>query len=40
VTVTLGDDATLSYESTTTIEHGHCEELLAHTDRNRLRRAG
>lgn len=38
VTVDIAEDGvSYSYSSTTTIEHGRCDEPLAHTDRNRLR---
>ena len=40
VTTTIEDDGSLSYRSTTTIEHARCDEPLAHTDENRLVRVG
>jgi hypothetical protein len=39
VTMSLDDDGSLLYESTTTIEHARLPEVLLHVDRNRLRRA-
>jgi hypothetical protein len=38
VTVSIGGDGSLIYEETTTIEHRRCDDVLAHTDRNVLRR--
>ena len=38
-TVDIAEDGnSYSYDETTTIEHARCDGLLAHTDRNRLRR--
>ena len=38
VTITVHDDGSFSYASTTSIEHGMCNDLLLHTDENTLRR--
>ena len=38
VTITMHDDGSFSYASTTSIEHGMCNDLLLHTDANTLRR--
>lgn len=40
VTVTVHDDGTWSYDETSTIEHARVDDLVSHTDSNRMRRVG
>jgi len=39
-TVTVHEDGTWSYDETTVIEHARSEDVVLHTDRNRLHRTG
>ena len=39
-TITVGDDGSLAYDQTTTIDHAHLEEPLLHIDRNVLHKVG
>ena len=40
VTITVHDDGSWSYDETTTIDHARVTDVVAHTDRNRMRKVG